>query len=49
MYFLDRLRPELSSNEDGTSPNEKFHELYAKVKAGESIVTYSLNQLPLAV
>jgi class 3 adenylate cyclase len=49
MYFLDRLRPELSANEDGTAPNQKFHELYAKVKAGESIESYSIEQLPLAV
>ncbi len=49
MYFLDRLRPELSANEDGTAPNQKFHELYAKIKAGESIVSYHIKQLPLAV
>jgi hypothetical protein len=49
MHFLDRLKPEFSANEEGTIPNQKFHELYARIKAGESIITYTIEQLPLAV
>ena len=49
MHFLDRLKPEFSANEEGTIPNQKFHELYARIQAGESIITYTIEQLPLAV
>ncbi len=49
MYFLDRLKPELSANEEGTAPNQRFQELYEKVKRGEDISSYTVDKLPLAV
>ena len=49
MYFLDRLKPELSANEEGTAPNERFQELYEKVKRGENISPYITDKFPLAV
>lgn len=30
MYFVDRIRPELAEDEDGTVPNRKFKELYVR-------------------
>lgn len=30
MYFVDRIRPELSEDAEGTRPNQKFQDLYAQ-------------------
>lgn len=35
MYFLNSLKPEYSENEEGTLPNQKFWEVYEKIKKGE--------------
>ncbi len=35
MYFLNSLKPEYSDNEEGTLPNQKFWEVYEKIKSGE--------------
>ncbi|MCB1178420.1 MAG: GAF domain-containing protein [Leptospiraceae bacterium] len=35
MYFLNRLKPEFSSDSEGLVPNEAFQEIYEKVKLGE--------------
>jgi class 3 adenylate cyclase len=35
MYYLNRLKPELSTDEDGLIPNDKFNEIYEKVRSGE--------------
>ncbi|MCR9140801.1 MAG: GAF domain-containing protein [bacterium] len=34
MYFLKSIRPELSMQNEGLVPNERFHELYARVQSG---------------
>jgi len=35
MYFVNRIKVELSEDADGRLPNEEFRRLYAKLKAGE--------------
>ncbi|MFL6274405.1 MAG: adenylate/guanylate cyclase domain-containing protein [Blastocatellia bacterium] len=37
MYFVNRIRPELSRNEAGETPGEKFFELYERLKSGEAL------------
>ncbi|MBK8393794.1 MAG: hypothetical protein IPL26_00905 [Leptospiraceae bacterium] len=49
MYFLDRLKPELSANEEGTAPNKNFFELYEQIKTGEFNPKFMRVKLPLAV
>lgn len=49
MYYLNRLKPEFSSNEEGTMPNQKFHELYEKIKTGENMIGYFEDKIPVAV
>lgn len=43
MYFLCSLKPEYSANEEGTLPNQKFWEVYEKLKAGEISLGESLS------
>jgi class 3 adenylate cyclase len=49
MYFLSRLKPEFSANEDGTAPNQRFNELYERVKAGKYINKITELKIPIAV
>ncbi|HKQ06489.1 MAG TPA: adenylate/guanylate cyclase domain-containing protein [Blastocatellia bacterium] len=36
MYFVNRIRPELSRDEAGQTPGEKFYALYERMKSGEA-------------
>lgn len=38
MYFLDRIKPELSIDGEGVLPNDRFHEIYESIKTGKSLV-----------
>ena len=49
MYFLNRLKPEFSANEEGTAPNQKFYEYYEKIKLGQPIPIQSSSKLRLVV
>lgn len=49
MYFLNRLKPEFSANEEGTAPNQKFHEFYEKVKLGLPLPIQTGGKLRLVV
>lgn len=37
MYFVNRIRPELSRDEAGEIPGEKFYALYERMKSGEAL------------
>jgi len=37
VYFLERLRPQFSADEKGIIPNEKFMEIYRRIRSGEQI------------
>ncbi|HOX15824.1 MAG TPA: adenylate/guanylate cyclase domain-containing protein, partial [Smithellaceae bacterium] len=36
MYFVKRIKPEFSSDADGLSPNERFHEIYKNYQQNNS-------------
>lgn len=38
MYFLNRLKKQYSNDEEGHIPNEKFKEIYKKIKQGVKII-----------
>ena len=37
MYFLNRIRPELSKDDDGIVPNEEFDRKYEELKANYGV------------
>lgn len=37
MYFVERIKPELSADNDGLQPNEKFHELSRKKRSQSTL------------